>query len=232
MLKQFPKQIKAIPERNKKDIVGEGAGMRAIKATDIEYIEDRSYKAKVKGFNAQYIWGGFLLLCFLVFQPYKSIVGLLIFMVFGVIFGYQFLLHYISPKKYFIANRQTGKLRVPTPIKKPEVWIDFNKGFAFEKTAYLDNFYTSLFFQTNPEVKPGAVFGLADFAREDYWNFLVWYMDKNRPLPPGTAFDPYRQRDFERRKAEGFPKPLYPSTIKTPEASKEQQAERRRIGGW
>ena len=48
----------------------------------------------------------------------------------------------------------------------------------------------------------------------------------------GTAFDPYRQKDFERRKAEGFSKPLYPSTIPTPEATPEQQKERERIGGW
>ncbi|WP_281979995.1 hypothetical protein [Tenacibaculum mesophilum] len=64
------------------------------------------------------------------------------------------------------------------------------------------------------------------------WSLYVWYMDKNRPLPPGTAFDPYRQQDFERRKALGFPKPLYKSTIPTPEFTKEQQAERRRIAGW
>ena len=57
-------------------------------------------------------------------------------------------------------------------------------------------------------------------------SFLTWYMDKNRPLPPGSAFDPYRQQDFERRKAEGFPPPLYPSTVPTPEATQAQQDER------
>ena len=67
---------------------------------------------------------------------------------------------------------------------------------------------------------------------EEFWDFVVWYMDKNRPLPPGTAFDPYREADFQRHKAEGFPKPLYGSIIETPEATPEQQAERERIGGW
>ena len=57
-------------------------------------------------------------------------------------------------------------------------------------------------------------------------SILTWYMDKNRPLPPGSAFDPYRQKDFERRKAEGFPPPLYPSETCTREATKAQQAER------
>jgi short subunit dehydrogenase-like uncharacterized protein len=51
-------------------------------------------------------------------------------------------------------------------------------------------------------------------------------MDKNRPLPLGSAFDPYRQQDFERRKAEGFPPPNYASFVPTPEATPEQQAQR------
>lgn len=52
---------------------------------------------------------------------------------------------------------------------------------------------------------------------ERFLSFYVWYMDKNRPLPPGTAFDPYRERDYDRRKAEGFPTPLSLSIIDTPE---------------
>ena len=63
-------------------------------------------------------------------------------------------------------------------------------------------------------------------------SFICWYMDKNRPLPPGDAFDEFRQQDYERRKAAGFPRPLYPSAIKTPEATKKQQKERETIGGW
>lgn len=63
-------------------------------------------------------------------------------------------------------------------------------------------------------------------------SFITWYMDKNRPLPPRTAFDPYREQDFERRKAEGFPKSLYPSDIPTPESTPEQQKERELIEGW
>jgi len=57
-------------------------------------------------------------------------------------------------------------------------------------------------------------------------SFFTWYMDKNRPLPPGSAFDAFRDKDFERRKAEGFPPPLYPSNIPTREATPAQQKER------
>ena len=72
------------------------------------------------------------------------------------------------------------------------------------------------------------------FGQEYYkdLSFFLWYMDKNRPLPPGAAFDEFRDRDFERRKAEGFPKPLFPSRFETPEATDKQPAERLMIGGW
>ena len=52
-----------------------------------------------------------------------------------------------------------------------------------------------------------------DYTPKSSWSFIVWYMDKNRSLPPGKVFDPYRKRDYERRKAEGFPEPLYESWI-------------------
>ncbi len=58
------------------------------------------------------------------------------------------------------------------------------------------------------------------------WSLYVWYMDKNRPLPPGTAFDDFREADFQRRKKEGFPPPLFKSLIPTPEFTVEQQVVR------
>ncbi|NDV67246.1 hypothetical protein D0T60_18685, partial [Bacteroides sp. 224] len=50
-------------------------------------------------------------------------------------------------------------------------------------------------------------------------SLCVWFMDKNRPLPPGSVFDPYREADYLRRKEMGFPMPLYHSAIETPEWS-------------
>lgn len=49
------------------------------------------------------------------------------------------------------------------------------------------------------------------------WSFWIWYMDRNRPLPPSEALDPYREKDYLRREKEGFPEPLHPSLIETPE---------------
>ena len=62
---------------------------------------------------------------------------------------------------------------------------------------------------------------------ERFLSFYVWYMDRNRPLPLGTAFDPYRERDYDRRKAAGFPPPLYPSQIDIAEWEGAESPERR-----
>lgn len=51
-----------------------------------------------------------------------------------------------------------------------------------------------------------------------WWSYYMWYMDRNRPLPPGSLFsDEVREQDYLQRKAEGFPAPLYQSSIDTPE---------------
>ena len=49
-------------------------------------------------------------------------------------------------------------------------------------------------------------------------SYYVWYMDRNRPLPPGSALDDYRESDYLRRRSESFPFPQYMSAIPTPEA--------------
>ncbi len=49
------------------------------------------------------------------------------------------------------------------------------------------------------------------------WSFILWYMDKNRPLPYDEAFDKFRNKDYQRRKNEGFPAPLIASAIKIEE---------------
>ena len=139
----------------------------------------------------------------------------------------------VAPKK----EKRLSRLKDRVNISLPLFQDDFN--WSFSRCVAVKNYFSvrdgdidsHLVLKAHAEwSEKGGV--LAEYNLEDMWSFTVWYMDKNRPLPPGTAFDPYRQKDFERRKAEGFPKPLYPSAIPTPEATKEQQAERERIGEW
>jgi len=141
--------------------------------------------------------------------------------------GYAF----IAPYEELILNREEGTISLRQSFKRKNIIISFEKGDAVIKLVGLGTGpYTILRFHLKNKPFEGGT--LANYYLEEFWDFVVWYMDKNRPLPPGTAFDPYREADFQRRKAEGFPKPLYKSYIPTPEATRRQQLERERIGKW
>ena len=141
--------------------------------------------------------------------------------------GYAF----IAPYEELILNREEGTISLRQSFKRKNIIISFEKGDAVIKLVGVGTGpYTILRFHLKNKPFEGGT--LANYYLEEFWDFVVWYMDKNRPLPPGTAFDPYREADFQRRKAEGFPKPLYKSYIPTPEATRRQQLERERIGKW
>ena len=136
-----------------------------------------------------------------------------------------------APYKELILNREEGTISMPRAFKKENVVISFEEGDGIVKFTAgggaAPDVYLVFFIKNR---KKGGHLSHSDIYA--FWEFVVWYMDKNRPLPPGTAFDPYREADFQRRKAEGFPKPLYKSYIPTPEATRSQQLERERIGKW
>ena len=136
-----------------------------------------------------------------------------------------------APYKELILNREEGTISMPRAFKKENLVISFEEGEGIVKFtagggAAPDVYLVFL----HKNRKKGGHLSHSDIYA--FWEFVVWYMDKNRPLPPGTAFDPYREADFQRRKAERFPKPLYKSYIPTPEATRRQQLERERIGKW
>ena len=136
-----------------------------------------------------------------------------------------------APYKELILNREEGTISMPRAFKKENLVISFEEGEGIVKFtagggAAPDVYLVFL----HKNRKKGGHLSHSDIYA--FWDFVVWYMDKNRPLPPGTAFDLYREADFQRRKAEGFPKPLYKSYIPTPEATRRQQLERERISKW
>ncbi|WP_417786014.1 hypothetical protein [Tenacibaculum sp.] len=138
-----------------------------------------------------------------------------------------------KPKKEHILNRKDGLITMTGFFWQKNITMPFKKvEFAYSTGG--ENMVGAFRLEV---IRPNKwqTFDSFGYGGAEYYesmSFITWYMDKNRPLPPGEAFDPYRQQDFKRRKLEGFPKPLYPSKISTPEATKEQQAERKRIGGW
>ncbi|WP_407324070.1 hypothetical protein R5O24_03545 [Tenacibaculum maritimum] len=139
---------------------------------------------------------------------------------------------FVAPIKYQIYDRMNGIITV-TRVFRSSVAIPFSSGYGLKGYSNTSPGVISAqlnFVSSKKKPRVGGI--IAHNLVEENWSFMVWYMDKNRPLPPGSAFDAYREQDYQRRKAAGFPKPLYPSKIATPEATKEQQAARKRIGGW
>jgi hypothetical protein len=134
------------------------------------------------------------------------------------------------PKRIVTFNRQEGTLDVP------DAGI---KGWSGKRTIKLQ---LDLLFMpfAGPYTKTVVIAyqehqfkhvetGISAHSYQSAFSFIFWYMDKNRPLPPGAIFDPYRQTDFERRRAQGFPLPLFLSRIPTIEATPEQQRERDKV---
>ncbi len=143
-----------------------------------------------------------------------------------------------KPKKnmQLCLDRLGGTITYPAPFFGKPLTGAFNKlVVVFAVSGDIDGYSPQEYLKAVNTFRPRKLDILKTLSfKNPYneWSLYVWYMDKNRPLPPGTAFDAYRQKDFERRKALGFPKPLYPSNVPTPEATEAQQRERLRIGGW
>jgi len=114
----------------------------------------------------------------------------------------------VAPGKKLVFNRLEGTVELP--------------GFLFGKsqTVPFESLKIKTGFAGGPTVRLVAMYKgtvlPVDLPKADVlnisssWSTIVWYMDKNRPLPPGSAFDPYRKKDDERRGKEGNPPPLYP----------------------
>ena len=124
--------------------------------------------------------------------------------------SFYIIYKFTCPQKILILDRLNGIITFPGFLYGKAITIPFDevlaqiKGRGYGLALLHKNKIT--FYDVDLEYEP---------LRS--WSFMVWYMDKNRPLPPGKVFDPYRQKDYERRKKEGFPKPLYQSWIATPE---------------
>ncbi len=156
----------------------------------------------------------------------------LYFFIWGI-FVFFIIYYFTMPKKEIILNRLDGTITFPGWMWKKNITMPFNK-IKFSYTSGGPNMVGAYQLLIVRPDKAGSIlqfpFGGVDCYTD--LSLLTWYMDSNRPLPPHTDLDPYREKDYERRKKAKFKKPLYPSQIPTPEATPEQQAERERIGKW
>ena len=140
--------------------------------------------------------------------------------IFFIIGSFSFLHYYKYSKKLLVLDRLNGMVTYPGFLFSKPCSVPFDELLA--SVASFANAGASLVFYHYNGITGTSIFA-GKCKISGNWSFIVWYMDKNRPLPPGEAFDPYRKKDFQRRKSEGFPPPLYPSYIDTPEDSESQK---------
>lgn len=106
------------------------------------------------------------------------------------------------PKKRLkIWDRENGTVTLP-----PRFWGEHEVvPFKDLKVRQIRNLGSYVNFTVLAAYRPSdnqpIEFGLLQDNEKD-WAFFCWYMDKDRPLPPGEVFDPYRERDDARRKRE------------------------------
>ncbi|CAA0217740.1 Probable transmembrane hypothetical protein [Tenacibaculum maritimum] len=200
----------------------------------IEETSDLYYRVKItaRGWMS-WIIGIILVLMSLIGLVSDDVVVVMgMLMSFGLSGVLTIIYGFVAPIKYLVYDRMNGIITV-TRVFRSSVAIPFSSGYGLKGYSNTSPGVISAqlnFVSSKKKPRVGGI--IAHNLVEESWSFMVWYMDKNRPLPPGSAFDAYREQDYQRRKAAGFPKPLYPSKIATPEATKEQQAARKRIGGW
>ena len=127
---------------------------------------------------------------------------------------FYIIYNFTHPQKILILDRLNGIITFPGFLYGKAITMPFEEVLAEVRGGYGAGSPTLALLHQN---KLTAYSAILESTPLQSWSFMVWYMDKNRPLPPGKVFDPYRQKDYERRKKEGFPKPLYQSWIATPE---------------
>ena len=206
--------VKKPKERNKNNI-----GIKIEKIDDFYFIEN--YQDLKNDF---YFGTGIILFAFILFFWLgQSIRGILVVLIPIILFGiYTFFKGVIFNNTKVIMDRQRGLFSYPAFFSNKQIVT------KFENVVFLIVYVGKMAIPTlkSPQRRKFFNFTFVTIDVLDFLSFYVWYMDKNRPLPPGDAFDEFRERDFQRRKSEGFPSPLYPSFVPTPEATPEQQQER------
>ncbi|MCP3176342.1 hypothetical protein MJO47_04440 [Desulfuromonas sp. KJ2020] len=114
----------------------------------------------------------------------------------------SFVYPFKRPKeRLLIWDRENGTVTLP-----PRFWGE-HEVVAFKdlKVKKIRNIGSFVQFHVLAAFRPSdgqpIEFGLLHDNAKD-WAFFCWYMDKTRPLPPGEVFDPYCERDEERRRRE------------------------------
>jgi len=111
----------------------------------------------------------------------------------------------VYPIRKVVFDRMNGT------VSMPGQWGIFPRHSISFSDVHIGIYYGTMMFPYSKYIPiPIQVWHKHD---NEVWYVFLQYMDKNYPLPCGTAFDPYREQDFKRRQSEGFPKPTCKSLV-------------------
>ncbi len=149
---------------------------------------------------------------------------------------FNLFLFCVIGEKVIVYNRKENTITYPcSHYNKKTITIPFNK-FKFHKILNDSRGWSSYTLVTKDVSNKNDNMGIFNLYTgkfcDEFYSFIIWYMDKRRPLPPGKVFDPHRQIDYKERKEKKFLKPLYSSYFDTPESTRKQRAERKKINNW
>lgn len=149
------------------------------------------------------------------FQPLFLLIPILPLFLSGLL---TILYTQFAPTKKLVLDRMNGTVEIPGALFDKSVIVPFTDLKVVE--AWQGRVGPHAFFVgvIPPNKKWWQIFRgtqvlMGGTSMYGTWSFILWYMDRNRTLPPGTAFDDYRKKDDERLKQEGNPEPLFPSKI-------------------
>lgn len=210
-----------LPETNKKQFY-------------YDFVSDEKIIIDKQTSKAYYYIGGAIiilaLLMYIIFPSEKGKNDGLWFSLILILIGLlMFIYAYTVPRKEVILDRKKELFSFPDWFYKKPHTVTFKEAkVVWSSTGGASGSLGMMLMVAPPKSIRGIQIRMHTNGFDKTWSFMVWYMDKNRPLPPGNAFDPFRENDFLRRKNEGFPPPLYNSRFPTPEATPKQNAERRK----
>lgn len=137
----------------------------------------------------------------------------------GTVFIMLLLLYYIAfylyrAKQVITFHRLTGMIEIPKRFFAGWNGATITFPFSDQYITWVPGFGGAMYRLSYPNSRASRHFLAADMRKE--FSFILWFMDRNRQLPPSKRLDPYRVKDFLRRESEGFPAPLRRANIRIP----------------
>jgi len=195
-----------------------------------DYIDNKFIASKEPSKVAPQMIGGAALL-FLIGSPFLEIewdyLEITAVACVALLFLISIVYYFTVPKKFLILDRDKSRITIPGFFWKEGYTMPFkNVRLGWGGGAVGSPSPDSLIVSIPNRLTWGKQIHLFGGNYFQELSYLVWYMDRNRPLPPRRVFEQYQKEEYKRRKAAGFPPPLFVSHIPTPEAKDKWQKER------